>query len=206
MLIIILQRYEYLYQKFKRMDNLFKYALALHIIFIVTWFAGLFYIVRLFIYHTEAEQKMEPERSILQAQYKIMEKRLWYGITWPSMIITLIMGPWVMSYNFSYYITSAYFILKLCFVAALVLYHLQCHVMFKQLQNNIVKHSSFKLRLWNEVATVLLFAIVFLIVLKSNAGFVWGMLGLIIFSATLMLAIQIYKKSRDKSSNEKEIN
>ena len=188
------------------MDNLFKYALALHIIFIVTWFAGLFYIVRLFIYHTEAEQKMEPERSILQAQYKIMEKRLWYGITWPSMIITLIMGPWVMSYNFTYYITSAYFILKLCFVAALVLYHLQCHVMFKQLQNNIVKHSSFKLRLWNEVATVLLFAIVFLIVLKSNAGFVWGMLGLIIFSATLMLAIQIYKKSRDKSSNEKEIN
>lgn len=188
------------------MDNLFKYALALHIIFIVTWFAGLFYIVRLFIYHTEAEQKMEPERSILQAQYKIMEKRLWYGITWPSMIITLIMGPWVMSYNFSYYITSAYFILKLCFVAALVLYHLQCHVMFKQLQNNIVKHNSFKLRLWNEVATVLLFAIVFLIVLKSNAGFVWGMLGLIIFSATLMLAIQIYKKSRDKSSNEKEIN
>jgi protoporphyrinogen IX oxidase len=206
MLIIILQRYEYLYQKFKRMDNLFKYALALHIIFIVTWFAGLFYIVRLFIYHTEAEQKMEPEQSILQAQYKIMEKRLWYGITWPSMIITLIMGPWVMSYNFSYYITSAYFILKLCFVAALVLYHLQCHVMFKQLQNNIVKHSSFKLRLWNEVATVLLFAIVFLIVLKSNAGFVWGMLGLIIFSATLMLAIQIYKKSRDKNSNEKEIN
>jgi len=206
MLIIILQRYEYLYQKFKRMDNLFKYALALHIIFIVTWFAGLFYIVRLFIYHTEAEQKMEPEQSILQAQYKIMEKRLWYGITWPSMIITMIMGPWVMSYNFSYYITSAYFILKLCFVAALVLYHLQCHVMFKQLQNNIVKHSSFKLRLWNEVATVLLFAIVFLIVLKSNAGFVWGMLGLIIFSATLMLAIQIYKKSRDKNSNEKEIN
>ncbi len=181
------------------MDNLFKYALALHIIFIVTWFAGLFYIVRLFIYHTEAEQKMEPERSILQAQYKVMEKRLWYGITWPSMIITLIMGPWVMSYNFSYYITSAYFILKLCFVAALVLYHLQCHVMFKQLQNNIVKHGSFKLRLWNEVATVLLFAIVFLIVLKSNTGFVWGMLGLIIFSATLMIAIRIYKKSREKS-------
>jgi putative membrane protein len=199
MLIIILQRYEYLYRKFKRMDNLFKYALALHIIFIVTWFAGLFYIVRLFIYHTEAEQKMEPERSILQAQYKVMEKRLWYGITWPSMIITLIMGPWVMSYNFSYYITSAYFILKLCFVAALVLYHLQCHVMFKQLQNNIVKHGSFKLRLWNEVATVLLFAIVFLIVLKSNTGFVWGMLGLIIFSATLMIAIRIYKKSREKS-------
>lgn len=187
------------------MDNLFKYALALHIIFIVTWFAGLFYIVRLFIYHTEAEQKAEPEKSILQTQYKIMERRLWYGITWPSMIITLIMGPWVMSYNFTYYITSAYFILKLCFVAALVLYHIQCHVMFKQLQNNIVKNSSFKLRLWNEVATVLLFAIVFLIVLKSNTGFVWGMLGLIIFSGTLVLAIRIYKKSREKNEKKDSI-
>ncbi len=192
------------------MDNLFKYALALHIIFIVTWFAGLFYIVRLFIYHSEAEKKDEPEKSILQTQYKIMEKRLWYGITWPSMILTLILGPWVMSYNFAYYITSAYFILKLCFVAALVLYHLQCHVMFKQLQNDVVKHSSFKLRLWNEVATVLLFAIVFLIVLKSNTGLVWGMLGLIVFSGTLILAIRIYKKSRENSeesgarSEEKE--
>ncbi len=182
------------------MDNLSKYVLALHIIFIVTWFAGLFYIVRLFIYHTEAEQKAEPERSILQTQYKLMEKRLWYGITWPSMILTLIFGPWMMSFNFSYYITSAYFILKLCFVGALILYHFQNHVMFKQLQNDVIKHSSFKLRLWNEVATVLLFAIVFLIVLKSNTGFIWGMLGLVIFSATLVLATKIYKKSREKNS------
>ncbi len=184
------------------MDNLLKYALALHIIFIVTWFAGLFYIVRLFIYHTEADKKVEPEKSILQTQYKLMERRLWYGITWPSMILTLIFGPWVMSHNFTYYITSAYFILKLCFVGALVLYHLQCHVMFKQLQNDIVKNSSFKLRLWNEVATVLLFAIVFLIVLKSNTDFVWGMLGLIIFSVTLVLAVRLYKKSREKNSSE----
>ena len=184
------------------MDNLFKYALALHIIFIVTWFAGLFYIVRLFIYHTEAEQKAEPERSILQTQYKIMEKRLWYGITWPSMILTLIFGPWVMSYNFTYYITSAYFILKLCFVGALVLYHFQNHIMFKQLQNNVVKHSSFKLRLWNEVATVFLFAIVFLIVLKSNTGLIYGMLGLVILATTLVLATKIYKKSREKNSGE----
>ena len=79
------------------MENLFKYVLSLHIIFIVTWFAGLFYIVRLFIYHTEAEAKPEPEKSILQNQYKIMEKRLWYGITWPSLVLTLIFGPWTMS-------------------------------------------------------------------------------------------------------------
>lgn len=180
------------------------YIKALHIIFIVTWFAGLFYIVRLFIYHTEAETKEEPERSILQNQYKIMEKRLWYGITWPSMILTMIFGPWAWSYNFAYYFTSAFFILKLCFVGGLIAYHMQCHVIFKQLQNNVIKYSSFKLRIWNEVATVFLVAIVFLIVLKSNTGFVWGMLGLIVFSATLLLAIRIYKKSRENKENKQE--
>lgn len=182
------------------------YIKALHIIFIVTWFAGLFYIVRLFIYHTEAETKEEPEKSILQNQFKIMSKRLWYGITWPSMILTLIFGPWTWSYNFAFYLTSPFFILKLCFVGALILYHFQCHVIFKQLQNGEVKYSSFKLRLWNEVATVLLVAIVFLIVLKSNTGFVWGMLGLIVFTATLLLAIKLYKKSRDKKEKGIETN
>lgn len=179
------------------MEQYLGYFKALHIIFVVTWFAGLFYIVRLFIYHTEANDKKEPERSILQSQFKIMAKRLWYGITWPSMILTLIAGGsilWVVPE----FLSQGYFILKLCFVGGLILYHFQCHMIFKQLQNDIVKSTSFKLRLWNELATVFLVAIVFLIVLKSNTGFIWGMLGLIIFSATLMLAVQIYKKNREK--------
>ncbi len=176
------------------------YIKSLHIIFIVTWFAGLFYIVRLFVYHAEAEQKTEPEKSILQEQYKTMEKRLLYGITWPSMILTLVFGGWLLWLAPSF-LSQGYFILKLCFVAGLILYHIQCHVIFKRLQRDEVRSSSFKLRIFNEVPTVILFAIVFLIVLKTNTGWVWGMLGLIIFSATLMLAIKLYKKSRDK--NEK---
>src|SRR5690348_11561813 len=71
------------------------YIKALHIIFIVTWFSGLFYVVRLFIYNTEAEENKEPEKSILHAQFNIMIRRLWLGITWPSAILTLIFGPWV---------------------------------------------------------------------------------------------------------------
>ena len=130
------------------------YLKALHIIFVVTWFAGLFYIVRLFIYHTEAEKRPEMEKKILQAQYKIMEKRLWYGITWPSMILTIILGGWML-WEKPYLLSEGYFILKLCFVGALVLYHIQCHVIFKQLKNDNIKYSSFKLRMWNEVATVL---------------------------------------------------
>lgn len=183
------------------MNNYYGYILALHIIFVVTWFAGLFYIVRLFIYHSEAGIKAEPEKTILQTQYKLMEKRLWYGITWPSMILTIILGGSLVWINPGI-LSHAYFILKLCFVGGLILYHIQCHVMFKQLQNDNVKYTSFKLRLWNEVATVFLVAIVFLIVLKSNTGFIWGMLGLIIFSATLVLAIRIYKRSREKKEKE----
>ncbi len=182
------------------MDQYFKYFKALHIIFIVTWFAGLFYIVRLFIYHTEAEQKPEPEKSILQKQYKIMEKRLWYGITWPSMFLTLVFGGCLLWVEPSL-LSQGYFILKLCFVGGLILYHFQCHVYFKQLQSDNVKSTSFKLRIWNELATLFLVAIVFLIVLKNNTDFVWGMLALIIFAATLMLAIRIYKKSREKKEN-----
>lgn len=179
----------------------FLYIKALHIIFIVTWFAGLFYIIRLFIYHTEAEGKAEPEKSILQKQYKIMEKRLWYGITWPSMILALSFGTWMLV-EIPAYLSQAYFILKLIFVGVLVLYHFQSHIMFKQLQNGVVKYTSFKLRIWNEVATVFLVAIVFLIVLKSNTGFVWGMLGLIAFTVILLLAIRIYKMVRDSKQKE----
>jgi putative membrane protein len=179
----------------------YRYILALHVIFIVTWFAGLFYIVRLFIYHTEAEQKTEPEKTILQTQYKLMEKRLWYGITWPSMILTIILGTTMVCMNPGI-LQNAYFILKLCFVGGLVAYHFHNHTIFTQLQKNQVKSTSNFLRIWNEVATLFLVAIVFLIILRSNTGFIWGMLGLIIFAATLMLAIKIYRKSREKKDKE----
>jgi putative membrane protein len=171
------------------------YIKALHIIFIVTWFAGLFYIVRLFIYHTEANDYASPRKSILQEQYKIMEKRLWYGITWPSMILTIIFGSWLL-YELPFYIYQPFFIVKLCFVFGLILYHLKCHNIFRQLQRDEINLTSFKLRIWNEVATVFLVAIVFLIVLKSNTGFVKGMLGLIVFTALLLLGIKFYKKKR----------
>lgn len=180
------------------------YIKSLHIIFIVTWFAGLFYIVRLFVYHVEADKKTEPERSILQTQYKVMEKRLWYIIAWPSMIAAITFGSWLL-WLVPSFLSQGYFILKLCFVAGLVLYHIQCHVIFKRLQRDEIKSNSFKMRLFNELPVLILFAVVFLIVLKSNTGWVWGMLGLIILSATLMLASKIYKKSREKKEAQIEV-
>ena len=172
------------------------YVLALHIIFVVTWFAGLFYIVRLFVYHAEADKKAEPERSILQKQYKIMEKRLWYGIAWPSMMGVYVFGGWMVYENYAYYFSAPWFMLKLSFVFGLTLYHVQCHVMYGQLQKDIHVHSPFKFRLWNEVATIFLVSIVFIVVLKDTMRFVWGLLGLILFGVTLYLAIRIYRNRR----------
>lgn len=175
-----------------------RYLIALHIIFIVTWFSGLFYIVRLFVYHAETAAKEEPDRSILRKQYKIMEKRLWYGITWPSMILTLVFGSWLMFQNFTGYISQAWFILKLCFVAGLVLYHLQCHFIFVKFQQTDASWTSLRLRIWNELATVFLVAIIFLVVPKQNSGWVWMGIGLVALAAALYAGIQIYKKSREK--------
>lgn len=174
------------------------YVLSLHIIFVVTWFAGLFYIVRLFIYHTEAEKKPEPERSILQKQYKLMEKRLWYGITWPSLIGTYIFGGWLLYGVYGLNI-PAWLLLKLSFVFGLTLYHVRCHVMFRQLQKDIVKHSSFKLRLWNEVATIFLVAIIFIVELKDTLNYIWAILGLILFSTMIWMAIKIYRNKREEN-------
>jgi len=171
--------------------------LSLHIVFIVTWFAGLFYIVRLFIYHREAQDKPEAEKNILSAQYKIMQRRLWFGITWPSAVITFIVGPWLWLGYFPHYITQPFFILKLAFVFALALYHLQCHNIYKKMQQDIFKKSSFSLRIWNEVASILLVAIVFLIVLKQNNEYVWYGIGLFLLAAALFIGINIYKKSRE---------
>ncbi|ANE51126.1 CopD family protein [Flavisolibacter tropicus] len=176
------------------------YIKALHIIFIVTWFAGMFYIVRLFIYNTEAKEKTEPERSILQKQFSIMIKRLWLGITWPSAILTLIFGPLVMFLgNWQNTLTEPegrWLLIKLLFVVGLYAYHFTLHSMYKQQMQGIFKYSSQKLRVWNEVATIFLVAIVMLAAVKQSLSFVWGLTGLIAFVIILMTAIKIYKRAR----------
>ena len=173
------------------------YLKALHIIFVVTWFAGLFYIVRLFIYHTEANELPEVEKNILQKQYKLMEKRLWYGITWPSMILTFVFGTWMIVEMYGWDV-PIWLLLKLAFVFGLLLYHIQCHVIFNQLKKDVIKWSSMKLRFWNELTTLFLVSIVFIVVLKDMGSFVKGIIGLLLFAAALSLAIIIYKRSRKK--------
>jgi protoporphyrinogen IX oxidase len=172
------------------------YIKALHIIFIVTWFAGLFYIVRLFIYNTEAGEKSDLERDILRNQFSIMIKRLWLGITWPSAILTLIFGPWVMYSMGYFYEVPVWLWIKISFVIGLYFYHFSLHALYKQQARGIFKYTSQQLRIWNEVATVFLLAIVMLVVVKQSMSFVWALVGLLVFIVLLMSAIKIYKLSR----------
>ncbi len=175
---------------------LYLYIKALHIIFIVTWFAGMFYMPRFFIYNTEAGERPEAEKIILRKQFGIMMKRLWFGITWPSAILTLIFGPWV------WYLLGSlptWLLIKLCFVVGLYAYHFSLHIIYRQETRGVFKYSSQQLRIWNEVATVFLGAIVMIAVVKQNISVVWGMAGLILFVLLLMSAIRIYKLIRKKN-------
>lgn len=171
------------------------YIKALHIIFIVTWFAGLFYIVRLFIYQVEALEKPEPDRTILGNQLNIMASRLWYIITWPSAIITFLFGSW-MIYSLPAMLSLPFMQIKLSFVLALYIYHFICQKIFKELQNGIAKYTSTQLRIFNEIATLILISVVFLIVLKNELNWIKGTLGFILVTVLLMIAIRIYKKIR----------
>ena len=179
---------------------MYAYLKALHIIFIVTWFAGMFYIVRLFIYNTEAEEKKEPEKTILHQQFSIMNKRLWLGITWPSAILTFILGPLVMWKGYWYKTiwddAGKWLLIKLIFVVLLYMYHFSLHGLYKQQAKGIFKYSSQKLRVWNEVATIFLVPIVMLASVKESISWVWGIVGLLAFVIVLMSAIKIYKAIR----------
>lgn len=182
------------------MEQYYNYVLSVHIIFVVSWMAGLFYGVRLFIYHTEANDKPEPAKTILTQEYARNTARLWNIITVPAMYLTVFAGA-LMLYIRPVYFQMSWLWVKLGFVALLIVYHFICQKIMKQLRNGVFKRTSNQLRLWNEVATILLVAIVFTVVLKSAVNWIYGLLGLIIFSAGIMIAVKLYKKHREK--NEK---
>ena len=165
---------------------------TIHLIAVVCWFAGLFYMGRLFIYHKEAEKKEKIEKNILQNQYKIMANRLMYIITWPSTIITSFFG-FYMLYENSSLISLNWMKVKLVFVFILISYTFITQALLNQLNKNKIKFSDFTLRLWNEIATLLLISIISLAVLKSSISWLNSILIFIAIGITLMLLIRLYK-------------
>lgn len=133
---------------------------AFHIIAMVAWFAGLFYLPRLFVYHAETSDTLSIDR------FKIMERRLYFGITWPAALITTALGIWLLTYNPGYYSKAGWMHAKLLLVVLLWVYHLLCGHFLRHfiLGKNI--RSAFFFRLFNEVPTLFLTAIVILVVAK----------------------------------------
>ena len=176
---------------------MYNYILAIHIIFVVCWMAGLFYMVRLFIYHTEAQGKPEPDRKILSDQFEIMERKLWYIITVPSMLFVVAAGITMLILQ-PVWLQQPWMQIKLGFVVGLLIYHFICQNKMKQMAKGIFTWTSTQLRIWNEIATIFLFAIVFLAVLKNSISWIFGVVGIVLFSMIIMSAVKIYKYYRTK--------
>lgn len=182
------------------MMEYYNYIKALHLIFVVTWFAGLFYIPRLFIYHIEASEKPSPDKEILTDQLKLMTKRLWNIITWPSAILSSIFGIWLLVVR-PILFEEPWMNIKLGFILLLFFYHFKNHQIFKQLQRDEVKYTSRFMRIWNEGATLILFAVVFLVILKSTFNWIFGVVGIVVLGILLMLGIRLYKRIQEKNPN-----
>ena len=133
---------------------------AFHIIAVVCWFAALFYLPRLFVYHSQSEDKTSLER------FKVMEQKLYRGIATPSMIATLVLGFWTLSYNVQGYLQGGWMHAKLTLVAVLIAYHIYCGQLLKRFASDNNTHSHIFYRWFNEFPVLLLLGIVILVVVK----------------------------------------
>lgn len=175
-----------------------------HIIGVVVWFAGLFYLVRLFVYHREADERDPTAREILRAQFSIMESRLLNIITTPGMILTLGTAGGLL-YTRPVYLSDGWMHVKLTLVALLVAYHLLCIRVMRHLQSGGSGWSPKQLRGLNEVPTLLLVTIVMLVVFKTafptSAG-VWVNVGLVL---SFVISIQLYAKKRRRDAERAKL-
>ena len=174
-------------------------AKSIHIIFVVSYFAGLFYMVRLFIYHTEALEKEEPERSILHKQFSFMEERLWNIITVPALILMALSGIYMFYAMKWVYITKGWINVKILFIAFLLWYHYYSWRLMKRLQAGQTTLTSVQLRMLNEVATIILFVVVFAVVLRGYFVAYWyaSLLAFVAMGVLIMLVVKLVNKGKN---------
>ena len=166
------------------------YLKVFHIIGVIVWFAGLFYLGRLFVYHREEDDRPEPERTTLKSQFSLMERRLYYGIAWPGLCISVVFGiALIFASGFPVWLHA-----KLAFVVVLVVYHLWCCQLRKLLLNENCSWNGTKFRIFNEIPTLLLFSIVFIVVFKSVIS--WTALLLILVGLILVIGGAVHLRAR----------
>ncbi len=185
---------------------------SLHVIGFVAWFAGLFYLVRMFVYSVEANGKPEPEKSILKKQFGEMQRKVYriivnpaMNITWVAGIGMLVMGftsDKVVNYLDAEIGTPGWMHAKLLLLVLLTVYQVYCKRVMKKLEQETLKMDSFQLRLFNEIPTLFLAAIVFLAVMgkAGTLNYMYWALGLIAFGGLMYLGARAYKKKREQSA------
>jgi protoporphyrinogen IX oxidase len=175
----------------------YQHVKSLHIIFMVSWFAGLFYFPRLLVYHTDAQQKDPEAMRVLSTEYQRIERLLLRAIMYPALILTLFFGFWMLHWVPAFW-QEKWMQIKLLLVFCLLLYQIQCHRLMKQMAQGVFRWTSLQLRLWNEIPTILLFGVVFLVVLKNTVDWIWSVVGLLVFSVLIMSAVRLVKAFREK--------
>ena len=173
---------------------------AVHIIFMVSYFAGIFYLVRLFVYYKDTDEFEENKKQVLREQYVFMARRLWNIITVPAGVIMLVSGIALITLNFGL-MKTPWFHLKLTFLVGLAAYHYWCWkkvLQIKGLDGNILPIANIKLRQANEIATFILFLVVFTVILKSMVISFWWQLivGFIVLVALIMMTVKLVNKKK----------
>ena len=173
---------------------------AVHIIFMVSYFAGIFYLVRLFVYYKDTDEFEEIKRNILREQYVFMARRLWNIITVPAGIIMLGTGLTLIFLNDGL-LKTTWFHLKLTFLLGLAMYHYWCWkkvLQIKKLEGNVLPIKNIKLRQANEIATFLLFLVVFTVILKSSIIEYWWQLivGFFVLVLLIMTTVKLVNKRK----------
>ena len=171
---------------------------AVHIIFMVSYFAGIFYLVRLFVYYKDTDAFEENKKQVLREQYVFMARRLWNIITVPAGVIMLVSGLIMIYLNFGL-MKTPWFHLKLTFLLGLAAYHYWCWkkvIQIKNLQGNVLPIENIKLRQANEIATFILFLVVFTVILKSMVIAFWWQLivGFIVLVGLIMMTVKLVNK------------
>lgn len=180
-------------------------AKALHFVGFISWFAGLFYIVRLFIYHAEAGERPEAERAILQPQLELMAARLWTIITMPAAILTLGAGVYMSWFKaVSEGGLPGWLHIKYALLVGLYGYHFMCGRIRRWQAAGTSTWSSRSLRIWNEVATMFMVAIVFLAVFKRVSSVPWAVGGLVALGITLMMGVKLYRRALARAAKDEK--
>lgn len=175
---------------------------ALHIIGFVAWFGGMFYLVRIFVYHTEAFDKPQPEQDVLRAQFSVMETKALNIICRPAMLITWVFGSlMIITYGMDWFKTNHWLHAKLLLVFILSGYSDYCGRIIKKLKIDKTGFSSFQFRLFNEVPTLFLIAIVLIAVFRNNLNYLYAILGIIIAGLVMYAIARIYKNKREQTPN-----